>query len=182
LGEFALFGIAKQKVTEAFAAASFVHGLLADLEEAYPSVLKQLKLMGAGGKGYSFPDNLKEIVSDHIFALEVITLRNFFNEDQARRLRRLCTERLAAKTGRTVEGMLLEVIRYERLYDQYANDAEKAIVGVTRLLCGKLRLAEPESSLDSGPDMNIILTLRQVFAELIGRWERLNRHSKIVEG
>jgi hypothetical protein len=90
-------------------------------------------------------------------------------------------ERLAAKTGRTVEGMLLEVTRYGRLYHQYANDPEKAIIGVTELLCRKLGLAEPEPSLGSGPDMNIILGLQRVFAELIGRWERLNRHSKIVE-
>ena len=80
-----MFGFGK-RITEEFTADCFVRGLLADVDEAYPSVFKQIELLGVA----RFSDNLSEIVCNHVFALEMIALQNFFSDDRAKRLRRLC--------------------------------------------------------------------------------------------
>lgn len=173
-----MFGFGKKKVSEEDATDSFVCALIDDMEEAYPWLIEQLKEIAGGDKISSLPENAKETITIAALSLELIALPNIFQQDQAKRIRKLSISLFAEYQEFKEETLCSDIESYERCFNENVEARLNPLLAVSELLIQKLEIEDPRLK---GPNPILASGFGAAFVSLSGRWKRLNESFKITK-
>lgn len=179
-----MFRFGKEKVAETAIVESCTRALLDDIEDATPVFIEQLITIPGGKDLLPLPENAKEIMAFPLFTLELVSLRNLFQHDQADRLRYLSVTCFASKMRMSTNAVLSQAEEYESLFNESVSAGLNPIEWLSDLLYNKMWVKNPQAhhvSIEKSPDVLLTAWLCLTLVHLSGRWKGLRDKFKIVK-
>ena len=180
-----MFGFGKKKIHEEMIVDSFVRALIDDIKDAFPWLIEQLdELPIEKDILRSFPENSPDIIAIANLSLELISLPNLFQNDQANRIREMAIHFFAMHKEIKTEDLLNQIKSYERCFNENIEAGLNPITAVSEMLCKNLRLINFQSQQIpklKGPNPMLVEGLSIVLVSFGGRWKKLKDNYKIVK-
>ncbi len=180
-----MFGFGKKKIYEEVIADSFVRALIDDMTDAIPWLIEQLdELPIEKSILRSFPENSQDIIAVANLSLELISLPNLFQNDQAKRIREMAINLFAKHKKIKTKKLLIQIESYERCFNEHIEAGLNPITAVSEMLYKNLGLKDFQSQQISklkGPNPILIEGLSIALTSFSGRWKKLMKSYNIVK-
>ena len=180
-----MFGFGKKKIYEEVITDSFVRALIDDMKDAFPWLFEQLdELPIEKSILRSFPENSHDIIAVANLSLELISLPNLFQNDQAKRLREIAINLFTTHKEIEKEKLLIQIESYERCFNENIEAGLNPITAVSEMLYKNLGLKDFQSQQIpklKGPDPILVEGLSLALTSFSGRWKKLKESYKIVK-
>ena len=180
-----MFGFGKKKIYEEVIVDSFVRALIDDMRDAFPWLIEQLdKLPIEKGILRSFRENSPDIIAIANLSLELISLPNWFPNDQANRIREMAINLFAMHKEIKAADLLIQIESYEKCFNENIEAGLNPITAVSEMLYRNLGLKDFKSQQTpklNGPNPILVEGLSIALTSLGGRWKKLKESYKIVK-
>lgn len=179
-----MFGFGKKKIYEEVIVDSFVRALIDDMKDAFPWLIEQLDELPIGKDILrSFPENSPDIIAIANLSLELISLPNLFQKDQAERIRDISIKFFAKRKEMKNEKLLILIESYEKCFYEHVKVGLNPITAVSEILYENLGLKNFQSEQIpklEGPNPILVAGLSLALTSFSGRWKKLKESYKIV--
>jgi len=163
----------------------FVRALIEDMKNVSPFLIEQLnKLPIDKDILISFPENSDIIIAIANLSLELFSLPNLFQNDQAKRLREMTINLFAKHKKIEKDELLIQIKSYEKCFNENLEVGLNPITELSEMLYKNLGLKNFQSQWIPNlkcPSPILVGGLSIVLTSFIGRWKILTKKYNIVK-
>jgi hypothetical protein len=176
----------KQQLSEVKAVRGVVEGLLADVDDAYPSYFEKIEageLLGVPRRVFPMGQDAKYSLSIAFLSLELFSLKNLFSDEQSRRLIYLSVIEFSQKIGKTPDEVFSHYKQLEQDFNMFVGKLSDDATGIADRVYTNMCIpyTNMQGMNEMIPDPLVRTALSTLLGSSVGRWKKIRDSFELID-